>query len=444
MTQPTSGTSRRRFLKQSGATVAGSALAASIASRAHAADNNEVKVALIGCGGRGTGAATQLLSTQEGPVTLHAMADAFGDRLEDSYNNLERAASRSKKIVGKIDVPQERRFVGLDAFKKAIDSGVDMVILATPPGFRPLQFEYAVQQGKHVFMEKPVATDGTGIRRVLAAAEQAKKKNLKVGVGLQRHHQASYLDTVQRIHDGAIGDLTYMRVYWNGGGVWVRPRIEGMTEMQYQCLNWYYFNWLCGDHIVEQHVHNIDVANWIIGEPPIAAQAMGGRQVRTAKEYGQIYDHFAVEFIYKNDIRVISQARHIQGCYNSVSEHAHGTKGYANVSGAVIEPAGGERWRFRDKNPNPYQVEHDDLQRAIRNNLEFNEAFYGATSTMTGILGRMAAYSGKLMRYSTALEKGVELAPGIDDYTFESTAPVQPDADGFYPVPQPGSYNPIA
>jgi predicted dehydrogenase len=436
--------SRRTFLKQSGATVAGSALAASIAGSAYAADANTIKVALIGCGGRGTGAAAQLLATTEGPVKITAMADAFQDRLDDSLTNLQRTVARQKDSMGAVEVADDHKFVGLDAYKKAIDSGVDMVILTTPPGFRPQQFEYAVKQGKHVFMEKPVATDATGIRRVLAAAEEAKTKNLKVGVGLQRHHQASYQETIKRLHDGAIGDITYMRVYWNGGGVWVRPRQPDMTEMQYQALNWYYFNWLCGDHIVEQHVHNLDVANWVIGKYPIAAQAMGGRQVRTSKEYGQIYDHFAVEFIYENDVRVISNCRHIKGCYNSVSEYAHGTKGMSTISGGIIEPAGGEKWRFRDKNPNPYQVEHDELQKAIRNNLEFNEAEYGAKSTMTGIFGRMAAYSGKMLRWDTALEKGIELAPGIDNYTWESQPPVLPDAEGFYPVPQPGEYNPIA
>ena len=436
--------SRRTFLKQSGVTVAGSAMAASLASRAHAADANEIKVALIGCGGRGTGAASQLLATKEGPVKITAMADAFEDRLNDSLTNLKRTVARQKDSMGTIDVADDKKFVGLDAYKKAIDSGVDMVILTTPPGFRPQQFEYAVKQGKHVFMEKPVATDATGIRRVLAAAEEAKKKSLKVGVGLQRHHQASYIDTIKRIQDGAIGDITYMRVYWDGGGVWVRPRQEGMTEMQYQVHNWYYFNWLCGDHIVEQHVHNIDVANWVIGQYPIAAQAIGGRQVRTAKEYGQIYDHFAVEFIYPNDVRVISNCRHIKGCYNSVSEYAHGTKGMSTVSGGIIEPAGGKKWRFRDKNPNPYQVEHDVLQKAIRNNLEHNEADYGAKSTFTGIFGRMAAYSGKLLRWDTCLEKGLELAPGIDGYDWNTQPPVLPDAEGNYPVPQPGTYEPTA
>ncbi|MBI1367068.1 MAG: twin-arginine translocation signal domain-containing protein [Planctomycetes bacterium] len=435
---PPRQSSRRSFIKQSTATVAGASLAASIASRAHAASTDEIKCALIGCGGRGTGAVTQFLSTTNGPIRLYAMADAYKDRLEDSLNNIQRGA-KGYPETSKVDVPEERRFVGLDAYKKAIDCGVDMVILTTPPGFRPLQFEYAVKQGKNIFSEKPVATDAPGIRRFLAAVQEAKKKNLKVGIGLQRHHQASYIETIKRLQDGAIGDINFMRAYWDGGGVWVRPRQPGMTEMQYQVLNWYYFTWMCGDHIVEQHIHNIDVCNWLKGTHPIAAQGQGGRQVRTAKEYGQIFDHHSIEFTYADGSTMISQCRHIKDCYNSVSEHAHGSKGYCNISGAVIEPKEGEKWRFRGSNPNPYQVEHDDLQNAIRNNLDYNEGEYGAMSTMTAIYGRMASYSGKLIRWDDAFNSKLSLAPGIDDYTWDTAAPVQPDADGFYPVPMPGS-----
>jgi predicted dehydrogenase len=257
-----------------------------------------LKIALIGCGGRGSGAANQALNV---PGTkLVAMADAFKDRLEGALNNIKQAQG------AKVDVPAERQFVGFDGYKQAM-ALADVVILATPPGFRPFHFEEAVKQGKHVFMEKPVATDGPGVRRVLAAAAEAKAKNLKVGVGLQRHHQPGYIETLKRIHDGAIGDITSLRVYWNDGGVWVNPRKPGQTEMEHQMRNWYYFNWLCGDHICEQHIHNLDVGNWIKNAYPVRCHGMGGRQVRTAKEYGEIFDHHAVEYEYADGSRMYSQ-----------------------------------------------------------------------------------------------------------------------------------------
>ena len=244
-------------------------------------------------------------------------------------------------------MPEDRRFVGFDAYQKALIAGPDLVILATPPGFRPIHFEAAVEAGKHVFMEKPVATDAPGVRRVLAAAEEAKKKNLAVGVGLQRHHEAMYLETIKRLQDGAIGDIVAMRVYWNGSTPWVkraeltalRPQV---SEMEYQMRNWYYFTWLCGDHIVEQHIHNLDVINWLKDGYPVQANGMGGCQVRKGQDYGEIFDHHAVEFEYADGSRMFSQCRHIPNCWNSVSEHAHGTKGTADISTARSRPAGGE------------------------------------------------------------------------------------------------------
>ena len=428
--------SRREFIKTSGV-VAGAALASTIASRSYAQNNESIKLALIGCGGRGSGAAAQALGTS-GPIKIVAMADAFEDRLENSHKALSQ-----KFDAEKLDVPQERRFVGMDAFKKAIDAGVDAVILATPPGWRPQHFEWAVKNNKHVFMEKPVAVDAPGVRRVLKANEEAKKKNLKVGVGLQRHHQRLYQETMARLKDGAIGDINFMRAYWNGGGVWNRPRQPGMNEMQYQMLNWYYFNWLCGDHITEQHIHNIDVCNWLKDGHPISAQGQGGRQVRTGKEFGEIYDHHSIEFVYEDGSTMLSQCRHIQGCWNSVSEHAHGTKGYANISGGIIEPTDGEKWRYRGRDDgNPYEVEHEVLWDAVRTNKGHNEGDYGAISTMTSIFGRMASYSGKLLRWDDAFESGRVEAPGQDDYTWESKPPVMPGPDGHYPIPMPGSFDP--
>ncbi len=426
-------TTRRTFLKHSSATLIGSSvLAQAAALGAHAGSQETLRIALIGCGGRGAGAANQALSTHnQGPVELVAMADAFENRLKGTLEHLR------KQHPGRVKVPAERQFVGFDAYKKAIDSDVDVVVMATPPGFRPIHFQYAIDQGKHVFMEKPVAVDAPGIRQVLAAGKKAKEKNLKVGVGLQRHHSAKYQETIRRIHDGAIGDLVLLRVYWNSGGVWVRAREAGETEMQYQMKNWYYFNWLCGDHITEQHIHNLDVGNWLMKGFPVSAQGQGGRQVRNGIDHGEIYDHHMVEFTYANGTKMLSQCRHIPQCWNSVSEHAHGTQGTSNVGAGQIAPASGDKWRFRGEDPDHYQVEHDKLFAAIRQNRPHNEAEYGAKSTMTSILGRMATYSGQMIQWDEAIASELSLAPA--HYAWDAKPPTLPDADGRYPIPMPGT-----
>src|ERR1700733_8583065 len=381
---------RRSFLK----TTSPLAAAASLAPGVFAAGDDTLKVALIGCGGRGTGACSQALSTA-GPLKLVAMGDVFKDRLDGSYNELK------ANHADRVDVPEENKFIGFDAFQHAM-ALADVVILATPPGFRPSHFEEAVRQGKHIFMEKPVAVDGPGVRKVLAAAEEAKKKNLKVAVGLQRHHQAGYIETVQRLHDGAIGDIVSMRAYWNGQRPWQKKRADlektygrPLTEMEYQLRNWYYFTWIGGDHIVEQHIHNIDVINWVKNGHPVKARAMGGREINNGgADDGEIFDHFAVQYEYEDGSVSSSEARHQPGCWNSVSEFVVGTKGSCDVSGHKI--LGANPWRYKAEGAkDPYQQEHDDLFTAIRNNQEYSEAVYGAESTMTAILGRMAAYSGK-------------------------------------------------
>ena len=308
---------RRDFMLTGTAAVVGTALASQMPRSANAyyTSKDEIRIGLIGCGGRGTGAASQALSTKEN-LKLVAMADAFEDRLEDSLEELTNPeADFSEAVAGKIDVPKERRFVGFEAYKEVI-ALVDVVLITTPPGFRPIHFEAAVAAGKHIFMEKPVATDATGIRRVLDAAESAKAKNLNVVVGLQRHYQSRYLEWVERMHHGMIGDITTARVYWNSGGVWVRDRAgleekagRKLTEMEYQMRNWYYFNWLCGDHIVEQHIHNLDVGNWVMNSTPVRAQGQGGRLVRTGKDHGEIFDHHYVEYEYENGARTSQIAR---------------------------------------------------------------------------------------------------------------------------------------
>src|ERR1051325_3609144 len=370
--------SRRQFLQASSTALAGAAIGAlSIERAAHAASSDQLKLALVGCGGRGSGAAGQALSTSCN-LKLVAMADLQPEQLEKGLSNLK------ELHADKIDVPKEHQFTDFDGYKKAI-ALADVVILATSPGFRPVHFEEAVRQGKHAFLEKPVATDAPGVRRVIAAAAEAKKKNLKVGVGFQRHHQRAYLEMVKRIQDGAVGEIQLLRAYWDGGSRDGVERQPGEKEMHYQIRNWYYFTWLSGDHIVEQHCHNIDVCNWIKGDHPVRAQGMGGRQVRNAKRHGQIFDHHFVEYEYADGSRMISQCRQIPGCWPTISEHAVGTTGSVDLGadryGYIIK--GANAWRFNSKqvNKNPYQQEHDDLFTAIRNDKSYSEAESGAIST---------------------------------------------------------------
>jgi predicted dehydrogenase len=418
--------SRRAFLRRSGAVLASGALAPTTAG---ARTNDLLRVALVGCGGRGTGAAIQALST-EGPVHLVAMADAFADRLESSLAEIVAA------VPGRVDVPLSRRFVGFDAYRAAIELDVDVVILTTPPGFRPAHFDYAVERGRHVFMEKPVAVDAPGVRTVLAAAARARSRGLKVGVGLQRHHDPAYQETVARLAEGAIGEILLYRCYWNSSGVWTRAREAGWSEMTYQMRNWYYFNWLCGDHIVEQHIHNLDVCNWIEGATPFSAQGQGGRAVRTGPDAGEIYDHHVVEFSYATGAKMLSQCRHIPGCWDAVGEHAHGTLGTADVAEARIAGAGGWSWRHRGEPVDPYQREHDALFAAIRADTEHAEAENGAHATLTAILGRMATYSGRVVTWDEALASNVSLAP--ERLAFDALPPVLPRPDGTYACAQPG------
>ncbi len=416
--------SRRDFLKSSSAIAAGTALAGGLSSArsAHAAENGELKVALIGAGGRGTGAAQNCLASADN-VKLVAVADAFEDRAKSARDTI------SKKFGNKVDVPEERVFVGFDAYKKAIGCGVDIVILGTPPGFRPQHYAAAVEAGKHVFMEKPCCVDAPGFNKLMETNKLADQKGLKVGVGLQRHHQSSYIEGVKKIQDGELGDFVCSRVYWNGGGVWVRGRKPEQTEMEYQMRNWYYFVWLCGDHICEQHVHNLDIGNWVKGGHPVEANGMGGREVRKGKDHGQIFDHHCIEFTYADGTKMFSQCRHIKGCWNAVTEFIHGTKGVSKCQSG------------RDKR-SPYDQEHIDLLAAIRNDDKYNEGWYGATSSFTAVLGRMATYSGKVVKWDDAIKTGPADFPYGQELTMNSTPPVVPDADGNYPVPVPGVFKP--
>jgi predicted dehydrogenase len=428
--------SRRDFLR--GGIAAGAGLAMSSATHAFAAESNDIKIGLIGCGGRGSGAAGQALSSGNYNFKLWAMGDAHEDRLESSYKNL------SEKHKDQFNVG-DRKFIGLDAYEKVI-AECDLVILATPPGFRPYHFEAAVNAGKNVFMEKPVATDAPGVRKVMEMADVADKKGLHVVAGLQRRYQNCYREALKQVKENnIIGEIVGGQVYWDSAGVWVKEREAGQTELQYQLRNWYYFNWLCGDHINEQHIHNVDVANWFLDAHPVSAQGMGGRQVRTGKEFGEIYDHHYVEFTYPNGIRINSQCRHQKGCINPVREEFTGTKGilYLDNSGRCYanDFKGNSIWRYRPtgpdrKDPDPYQVEHNELQDAILNGKKINNAHYVAQSTMTTIFGRFASYSGKELMWDDAIKSDIQLMP--NKVTWDTVPPTAPDKDGFYPVAIPG------
>ncbi len=436
---PSNLKTRREFLEAS-AKIAGTGVLLStlpVSVSAYAGAAGEIKVALVGCGGRGTGAAAQAIEA-DSDVRLVAMADVFADRLENSYQNL------SKKYEGKdkVLVNDASKFTDFDGYKKAIDMA-DVVILTTPPGFRPLHFEYAVQQGKHVFMEKPVATDVVGIKRVLEAGKLARKKKLNVVVGLQRHYQKNYRTVENMLKEGGLGDIVSGQVYWNSAGVWTRPRKPAQTELEYQMLNWYYFTWICGDHILEQHIHNIDVANWYIGANPVSAQGMGGRQTRTGKDHGHIFDHHFVEFVYPEGQVISSQCRHQRGCMNRVEEVFQTTKGQITVNSgnrSLIKAYNGQSiLDYKGENDiNPYQQEHNELFAAIKaGEHRLDNTEYGANSTMTAILGRMATYSGQQITWDEAMATDLKLVPD-NLSSFNDQAPILPNEDGTYPIAIPG------
>jgi predicted dehydrogenase len=424
--------SRRDFLRQSVLTgVTAATVELGLAHSVHAAGSDLLRVALIGAGGRGAGAADNILNTKAN-AKLVAVADAFEDRIATSVKSL------AERHPDRVDVPEERQFTGLDSYQKAIACDVDLVLLCAPPGFRPAHFEAAVSAGKHVFMEKPVATDSPGVRRILAANQVAKQKGLAVAVGHHLRHETKHQEVVNRIHDGAIGDVKFVRVYFNTSGIWNRPRKPGQTEMEYQVQNWYHFTWLSGDHLVEQHVHDIDVGNWIQRAHPVQAQGMGGRQVRCQPGIGEIFDHHSIEFIYADGSRMISYCRQIPNCWNSFSQHAHGTKGYAGIEGhgaSTLHIDGQEPLNWK-RTADGHQVEMDDLVAALQAGQPYNEADWATESTMTAILGRMATYSGNMVDWDVALASQLDLGPSRLAWDAEPKS--KPDANGVYPCAIPG------
>ena len=426
-------TTRRTFLS------ATSAAAVSAATHAFAAPSDgEIRIALIGCGGRGTGACNQALSAGS-TIKLVALVDPLEGKAQAALDILK------TKHEGQIDVPRDQIFTDFEDYKKAF-ALADVVLITTPPGPRPFLFEQAIKAGKHVFMEKPVAVDAAGVRRVLAAAAEAKKKNLNVCVGFQRRYSPSYIDMIDRIHAGEIGDLVFGRVYWNGTSRPGFPREPGESEMHYQIRNWYFFTWMSGDHILEQHCHNLDVANWVMkGVMPIKATGQGGRQVRRARENGTIFDHHTVEFEYESGMRILSQCCQIGGkCARDVSEHFHGTKGAADLANGgkfMIngQPPGGKRQRGSKEDP--YQLEHDAFFENVRTGKVRIDAEYAAHSTMMGVMGRMATYTGQVITWDQAFNSQEILVP--DDLTWATEPPVKPDEDGWYPVAIPGTTLPV-
>ena len=413
---------RREFIK----TTAAVSLAAALPRlpEAYAAGSDTIRVGVVGCGGRGTGAAIDCLNAAPG-VEVVAMYDLFMDRIESSLKTIK------EKHPDKVKVTPERMFTGFDGFKKlSALPEVNLVIMASPPGFRAMQLKAAVEGGKNVFMEKPVAVDPVGIRSVLASSDLATQKGLAIVAGTQRRHQARYLEIMKRIHEGAIGELVGGQCYWNQGDLWVKQREPDMSEMEWQCRNWLYFTWLSGDHIVEQHVHNIDVVNWAFQALPVKVMGMGGRQARTGPEFGNIFDHFAVEYEYPNGARVMSMCRQTKGAADRVEERLVGTKGVAFGYGEI---KGAAPWKFEGEEINPYVQEHTDLIAAIRRGNPLNEGRRVAESTMCAIIGRMSAYTGRAINWDWAMNSSLlDLTPKNFEFGPNPADPVA--VPGFTPL----------
>lgn len=429
---------RRDFLATTGM-LAGS-LALASAPRVHAAEDNTIKIAVVGCGGRGTGAVLDALQTQ-GPKKLVAMADAFADRVENSYQSL--LATRKDEI----DVPAERRFVGLDGFKHAIDAVAPggVVLLATAPAFRPRHVEYAVSKGVHVFMEKSFGVDAPGVRRIMAAGEEADRKGLKIVGGLMSRHSKPLEETVARLHDGIIGERITCWSYRVHGPVGLSPKREGENDLAHQIRNYSNFTWLNGSFLLDWLIHNLDVSCWAKGSYPVSARGFGGRQQRKVKD--QLYDHYSVEYAFSDGTRLMAQCGHMNNIWNTFQCTIHGQTGCAIIGEGVVHPKiykghlpleKNKIWEFQGQAKGQYQVEHDILFDAVRNDKPCNETPRCCNTTLTGILGRMALESGKELSWDDVAASTVELAPGLDTLDWNGPPPVVPDAEGNYPVAVPG------
>ncbi len=418
--------SRREFLKGTVGLTATVALGSlPIGLYAHAQGSDRIRVGLVGCGGRGTGAAMDCLRADPG-VVIHALGDIFKERLDASRAGLK------EEFKERADVADERCFLGFDAYKAVIDSGIDLVLLCTPPAFRPVHFLYAVQAGKHVFMEKPVAVCPEGVRMVLQGDEIARQKRLGVMPGTQYRHHPGYIEVVQRIRGGQIGELRTMYAYYNAGSPGVRPRQPEWSGMEYQLRNWLFYNWIAGDQPVEQFVHNIDVMNWVMDGTPVRAMAMGGRQVRTAPEFGDVYDHFAIEYEFANGVRVMAMCRQMDNTAFRNSNLVVGSEGTALLQQFTdFYVRGKETWQPGRQWPNPYVLEHVALIKSIRDGNPINETRTIAESTLTAIMGRMSAYTGKVVTWEQAMNSKLNLVQRVQN--------IRLDQDGYHdPIPVPG------
>lgn len=417
---------RREFVKASAAAALAAPAAFSlVAPRAYAAGSDTLKVGLVGCGGRGTGAALQALRADPG-VVLWAMGDVFADRLASSLAGLRGELGADAAM--RADVPEDRRYVGFDAYERVIASGVDVVLLTTPPHFRPMHLAAAVAAGKHVFCEKPVAVDAPGVRSVLASAAEARRKGLALMSGFCWRYREPERETYRRLHEGAIGDIVTVHTTYHTGTLGKRPRQPGWTDMEFQLRNWWHFAWLSGDHIVEQACHSIDKIAWAMnGRLPVRATALGGRQARTGPESGHVYDHFAVVYEYDDGVRCFHTTRQIDGCPHDNSDYIYGTKGSCVVNGwvptHVIRTADGE-WRYSGPIGDMYQNEHNELFASIRAGTPVNDGEWMTHSTLMAIQGRMAAYTGQTVTWEQALNSTEDLSPPAYEFGPMLVAPV--------------------
>jgi predicted dehydrogenase len=423
MNPSTTALTRRQFVATTTTAAGALAAAPALAQNASRGASGTLRIGLIGCGGRGTGAASQALNADSN-VKLVAMGDAFGDRLASSLETLK----KDEDVAQKIDVPDEHKFVGLDAYKKVIEKS-DVVLLTTPPGFRPKHIKAAIDAGKHVFAEKPVAVDAPGVRSVLATCEEARRKKLAVVSGLCIRYSYGFQETIKRIHDGALGRIRTLQANDFRGPIWVKPREPGQTDMQYQVRNWYYFTWLSGDFNVEQHVHMLDVCAWVMnGEYPATALGIGGRAQRTGPDYGNIYDHHAAIYEWKDGTRLHAFCRQQSGLRGDISVHVAGEKGIARLAerdrGLILETA--DKWTYTGAKNNIYQTEHDELFASIRRGQPINNGDYMCKSTLMAIMGRMATYTGQQITWEQALNSKEDLSP--DGYTWDSKPPPSPIA----------------
>lgn len=439
---PAGSSSRRAFLQTTGQMAAGSALAGMVVPRVHAGEDATIRLALIGCGGRGTGAVSDTFRTSGGPVRLHAMSDLFESRLNGSYERL------SGQFADQVDVPGERRFVGFDGYKQAIDTlrPGDVALLTAFASFRPSHFEYAVEKGVHVFAEKSFAVDAPATRRWLQAAELSEQKNLKVGCGFMWRHSHARQAVIERIHDGAIGDVQTMRIYRLQGPVHCPPVPEGANEMLFQLQHASRFTWVSGGFFVDWQCHNVDVACWTKDAWPVSAQAMGGRCYPQA---GSFFDHYTVEYTFADGTKLFAFARHMNGCWNTYSDYAHGSQGSAVIMTSLRDPQPriyqGHRmepdalvWEYGRSDNNPYVTQMQLLLDAIRNDTAHNEARRAGEANLAALMGRTAAYTGAYVTWDQMLESEVQLVENVDELTFDCEPPIRAGADGRYSPPLPG------